>query len=424
MMSRPTHKPRTGLIAALDVGTAKTCCLIARVESDGPRVVGVGYHASRGLRAGAVTDMEACEKSILQAVHQAEQMAGETIRSVIVNLSGGQPFSRTASFDIAIGGREIGDADLRKVLDHAFHKLGGSRGGEPADRTVLHTEPVGYTVDGSTGIRDPRGMVGQRLGVNLHVVTAALAAERNLRACIARCHLDVDELVISPYAAGLSALVDDERDLGVTLVDMGAGTTTIAVFNRGHAVFTDCVPLGGQHITSDIARGLSTPLAHAERMKTLYGSAVAADIDERDMIDVPLVGEEDQVQANHVPRSILIGIIQPRAEETFELVRSRLEAAGFDQAAGRRVVLTGGAAQLAGARELAAHILDKQVRVGRPLRVGGLTDSTCGPAFACAAGLLVHALLPAPEPILRARPAAEMPATFVGRLGLWLKENF
>jgi cell division protein FtsA len=218
--------------------------------------------------------------------------------------------------------------------------------------------------------------------------------------------------------------VSDERDLGVTLIDMGGGTTTIAVFYDGQVVYTDSVPIGGQHVTSDIARGLSTPLAHAERMKTLYGSALASGSDEREMIDVPLVGEEDQHHANPVPKSILTGVIQPRVEETFELVRSRLEASGFDNLAGRRVVLTGGASQLSGVRDLAQLILDKQVRMGRPMRVHGLAEAVSGPAFATCAGLLVHALLPAGEPIRRRRSETAAASGFIGRLGLWLKENF
>ena len=411
--------PRSGLVAALDVGTTKTACFIARIEQGQARIVGVGHQASRGIKAGTVVDLDAAQQAILAAVHTAEQSIGETIQGVIVNISGGHPSSRTLVHEIEVGGHEIGDPDMRKVHDQGRHVP------DVADRTNLHAIPVGYSIDGSRGIRDPRGMYGQRLGVHVHAISAATSAIRNLVQCVARCHLDVQSVIVSPFAAGLAALVDDERDLGVTLIDMGGGTTTIAVFFDGQVVYVDAVPIGGQHVTSDIARGLSTPLAHAERMKTLYGSALASASDEREMIDVPLVGEEDNAHhGNHVPKSILTGIIQPRVEETFELVRSRLEASGFDNLAGRRVVLTGGASQLSGVRDLAALILDKQVRMGRPMRVHGLTESVSGPAFATCAGLLVHALLPAGEPIRRRRSETAAAGSLFGRVGLWLTENF
>src|ERR1700675_1245893 len=244
------------LTAALDVATTKVCCFIARRGEDGrPRVIGIGHQLARGLRGGAIVDMEQAEASILAAVHAAEQMAGETLRDVTVNVAGGHPASQTIGVEVAIAGHEVGDGDLRKVIDQ------GRLYDAAADRRLIHSIPVGYTIDGSRGIRDPRGMYGERLGVDMHVVTAAAGAVRNLTSCIARCHLDIRALVVSPYAAGLAALVDDERDLGVTVIDMGGGTTTLAVFFDGNVVYTDSIPAGGQHVTSDIARGLSTPLA-------------------------------------------------------------------------------------------------------------------------------------------------------------------
>ena len=196
---------------------------------------------------------------------------------------------------------------------------------ETADRDIIHSAAIGYTVDG-TPVRDARGMFGERLGVDVHLVTAASGAMRNLQVCVRRAHLEIADRVVAAHAAGLSSLVSDERDLGVTLIDMGGGTTSIAVFYEGHLVHVDSIPVGGEHVTRDIARGLSTPVAHAERMKTQIGRAVAKPNDEYDIIDVPLIGEEDRTRPNHIPRSILVGIIRPRVEETFELVRSRLEA--------------------------------------------------------------------------------------------------
>jgi len=378
--------PRNGLVAGLDIGTSKVCCFIARADEEGrPHVTGIGHQLSRGVRNGSIVDMEAAETAILTAVHAAEQMSGETIHEVIVNLSGGYPSSQTIGVEVTIAGHEVSDGDLRRVLDQGKLYNGA------AERRLIHSIPVGYTIDGNRGIRDPRGMYGERLGVDMHVITAAAGAVRNLTTCVGRCHLDISALVVSPYAAGVAALVEDEMDLGVTLVDMGGGTTSLAVFFDGNVVYTDSVPIGGAHVTNDIARGLSTPLSHAERMKTLYGNCIPSPSDEREIINVPQVGEDDVGQTNAIPKSILVGIIQPRLEETFELVRSRLEASGFDKIAGRRVVLTGGASQLGGVRELAALVLDKQVRMGRPIRIRGgdrrprLRD-LCRAAHLCAGG--------------------------------------
>jgi cell division protein FtsA len=415
---RPATRPRGSLITALDIGTTKVCCFIARVEDDRLRVLGIGHQIAHGVRNGGIVDLEATGTSVLNAVHAAEEMAGETIERVVANLSGGFSASRIIKAEIGITGREITDAEMRRVLEHGYVMR------EPGDRQIIHSVPVGFSVDDSRGIRDPRGMLGERLGVNMHVVTASGASVRNHTAAVGRSHLEVEALVVSPYASGLSCLVEDEVGLGVTVIDMGGGTTTIGVFFDGNLIFADYVPVGGMHVTNDIARGLSTGVAHAERMKTLFGTAISASTDEREMIAVPQIGEEDEGHVNHVPKSLLVGIIAPRIEETFELVRNRLEASGFDKVAGRRVVLTGGACQLHGAREFAGLILDKQVRMGRPQRVAGLAESTGGPAFATTAGLLHFALSERAEVSgARRSPQGSRRGVF-GRLGNWLKDNF
>ena len=286
-MSLRKPKPRTGAIAALDIGSTKVACFVAKTELDVTRVVGVGHQISRGVRHGAIVDMELAAEAIINAVYAAEQIAGETLKSVIVSTSAGKPASQTVAVDLQVAGHEVTDSDLRRVTDHG-------RGVQSApSRRLLHAIPVSYSIDGSRGIRDPRGMCGERLGVNMHLVAADVSALRNLEAVVGRCHLDVENFVITPYAAGLAALVEDEMDLGVTVIDMGGGVTSMAVFFDGHVVWTDTIPVGGAHVTSDIARGLSTPLVHAERMKTLFGSCMTAGADEREVIDVPLVGEED-----------------------------------------------------------------------------------------------------------------------------------
>jgi cell division protein FtsA len=413
---RSKKKPRTGLIAALDVGSTKIACFITKMDTTGPRVVGIGHQVSKGMRSGTIVSLDDAEAAILNAVSAAEQMAGEALETVIVNIAGGAPESRTVSVEVAMAGHEIGDADLRRVLSE------GRGQAAQTERHLLHSIPAGFTIDGSRGIRDPRGMYGERLGVNMHLISVETGAVRNLAAAVGRCRLDVEEVVLSSYAAGLAALVDDELELGATVIDMGGGTTSVGVFHGGECVHTDVVRIGGTHVTNDIVQGLNTPVVHAERMKTLYGSAVASSADEREIIDVPLIGEDEHAQANHVPKSILTSIIQPRLEETFEQIRARLKSNGMDRIAGRRVVLTGGASQLQGVRELAAMVLDKQVRLGRPVRLPGLSDQTGGPAFATCAGLIAFALHQNAE-ALRPSNAEASTNGWVSRFGLWLREN-
>jgi len=414
------NKVRSGLVAAIDLGTTKACCLIAKPRNEGGfEVVGIGHQVSHGLRSGTIVDMERTEATIRATVEAAEQMAGENIRNVIVNVSCGEPFSRLIAYEVSIAGHEIGDNDLRRLLDPA-----GLPEAEKNERELIHLIPVGYSVDGNKGVRDPRGLHGERLGVNMHIISAAIGPLRNLEQAIARCHLDICGKVVTPYASALSCIAEDEANLGVTCIDMGGGSTSISVFFDGELVHIDSIPVGGVHVTNDIARGLSTPLVHAERMKTLYGSAIPTPSDDHEIIKVPLIGEEESGETNQVPRSVLIGIIRPRIEETFEMIRGRLQAAGFDKVAGRRIVLTGGASQLPGVREMAASILDKQVRHGRPRPIPGLAESVSGPAFATSAGLLHFAFNnPAEEAKSAYRPMEE-PSGRLARFGQWLRENF
>jgi cell division protein FtsA len=381
--SRP-RGGRTGPFGVLDIGTTKIACLIGRTESDGRlRVLGFGWHRGRGVRAGGITDLEEAEKAIRACVGQAEDMADTRLRAVTVNLSCGQPESRLFNVQWPVGGRAVDAHDVRRVV-HEGRARAQSEG-----RETIHALPLAFSVDEMAGVADPRGLHCATLTARLHVIDAANSALRSLGACMARCDLDIAELVSAPMAAGLATLVADERELGATVIDMGGGTTGMAVFAEGQLLHTAQLPMGGVHVTNDVARILSTPVAHAERLKTLYGNVHASPDDEREMLPVPLIGEEDH-QFAKVPRSMVVNIIRPRLEETFELVRDRLAESGLVRAAGTRVVLTGGACQLGGVRELAAAILgkDKQVRLGRPSSLHGLPDSASGPAFATAAGLL------------------------------------
>ncbi len=413
-------KIRNGLFAVLDLGTTKAACLIARAAANGSaQILGIGHQASQGVRGGVIVDMEKAADAVCATVASAEEMAGETIREIIVALPGGVTKSRLIAYDIAIDGHEIGEADIRRILDPSELLRG-----EAPDRAIVHAVPIGYSIDEDKGIRDPRGLRGKRLGVNMHVVTTADSTLRNLAACIGHAHLSVEGFVAGPYASAQSCLVDDERELGVTVVDMGGGTTTLAVFFDGELIHVDGIAIGGSHVTNDIARGLSTPLHHAERMKTLYGSAVPSPSDEREVIRVPQIGEDDGGETNQVPRSMLTGIIRPRIEETFELVREALASAGFDKVAGRRVVLTGGASQLPGTREVAAAVLGKQVRLGRPRQLPGLAEAATGAPFAVCVGLVNHALNDTALSLGGSSRLAEPPKSPWGRLGQWIRENF
>lgn len=424
---------KSGIVAALDVGSTKVACLIVKIvpgrEGGEPqlKVVGIGHHASRGVRGGTVVDINAAEDSIRAAVEQAERMAGITLKDAVVGVSCGQPQSRTINVEVSIAGHEVGDEDLRRAYSTARAQVPSS------DREIIHCMAGSFAIDGSRGIRNPRGMVGDTLGVSMHAVSAASGPIRNLEACIDRCHLDISAKAVTAYAAGLSTLVADEMELGATIIDMGGGTTSIAVFFDGNLVFSDVLPVGGSHVTSDIARGLSTSLANAERIKTLHGSAFSGPNDGRDLISIAHLGEDDGDGESQISRSVLTGIIQPRIEETFEMVRDRLVDSGLASISGRRVVLTGGAAQLNGARETAARVLAKQVRIGRPARLGGLAEAASGPAFAGCAGLAIWASQ-RPNEVKVSASEFDAPALAYGTHGAasrgfggltrWIKENF
>jgi len=381
----PRQRHGRGPFGVLDIGSTKIVCLIGRTESDGTlRALGFGWHRGGGVRGGGIVDLDAAERAIRAAVGQAEDMADTRLGAVTVNLTCGQPESRLFNVQWPVGGRAVDEGDIRRVVNEA--RLRAMADG----REAIHALPLTFSVDQTDGVADPRGLFCEQLTARLHIVDASATALRSLGACIARCDLDIGELVSAPMAAGLAVLVSDERDLGATVIDMGGGTTGMAVFADGQLLHTAQLPIGGMHVTNDLARLLSTRIEHAERLKALYGNVQSCPDDEREMLPVPLVGEEDH-QIAKVPRSMVVNIIRPRLEETFELVKERLDGSGLARAAGNRVVLTGGACQLAGARELAGRILGKQVRLGRPTALRGLPDSASGPAFATAAGLLAWA---------------------------------
>ncbi len=410
---------RERTIAILDVGSSKICCFIAEVggDSDRPRVIGIGHRESRGLNLGAVVDMEETENAIRTAVDAAEKMAGgDPIENVTVNISAGEPKSTQLCVEVEVAGHEISDDDIERVLDLGRHHVNDQ------ERFVIHSRPTSFSIDGVAGVRDPKGMFGEKLGVEMHVTSASISPLRNLQTCINRCHLNMIGVVFSPYASGLSTLVADELELGSICIDMGGGVTSIAAFKDNEFIYGDIVPYGGHHVTRDIAQGLSTPINAAERLKTLFGSCLSGVSTVRNQIDVTQIGDNGQESVTTIPRRMLTSIIEPRVEEIFEIVRDKIREAGLENTAGRRLIITGGASQLGGVEELAKKVFKSHVRLGRPLNVDGLADTTAGAGFATGAGLLLY---DAQRPEELHFMEQKKPATgFIESITNWFKENF
>lgn len=428
---RPLAPRKSAILSVLDVGTSKIVCLVARLVPMEPsemlrgrthrcRILGIGHQRSRGIKGGAVVDMDEAENAIRLAVDAAERMAHVQVESVIINVSGGRIGSQHYNAKVPIGGRAVSESDVHRVLEVAAGQT--ARDG----RAVLHALPTGFSLDATSGIRDPKGMIGDVLGADLHVVSCDSAPARNLMLAVERCHLRIEAMVTTPYASGLAALADDEAEMGTALVDLGGGTTSIGVFAGGHLTHVDAFAVGGNHVTMDIARGLSIRVSDAERLKTLYGSCISSASDERETVAVNQAGEDGEA-TTHLPKSQLVRIIKPRVEEILELVRDRLKDAGFSAQAGRRLLLTGGACQLTGLPEAARRIISSQVRVGRPLGIQGLPESAKSPAFSASIGLLVFPQVAGIEHF-EPRRQGILQGTgtdgYIGRVGRWLRESF
>jgi cell division protein FtsA len=423
---------RPMIVSVLDIGSTKVCCVVARLTPAAPgealrgrthtiEVLGLGHQRSRGIKSGIVANLDMAEQAVRATVDAAEKKAGVTVESLILNLSAGRLASETTSATVELSAEPVLEKDIGRVLAAGRHHSAAP------GRTVVHSLPTGYAIDGEGGIADPRGMVGRHLSVSMHIVTADQPPLRNLELAVNRCHLSVEALVASPYASGLSVLVDDEAELGCAVVDFGGGTTTIAVFNRGELVHVDAIAVGGQHITTDIARGLSTRIEDAERIKTMYGSALPGISDERDVLSVATIGDDEHSGPAQVPRAALTRIIRPRVEEILELVRDRLNASGFAHLFGRRLILTGGGSQLNGIGEAARRILARNVRMGRPLGIAGMPEVAKGPSFATAVGLLIYPQVAEMDQIDDRQLPMAMNGTnggFVQRVAGWFRESF
>jgi cell division protein FtsA len=412
-----TPAPRAAMIAALDIGASKVSCFIGSAsQGPGPlRVAGVGSQASRGVRNGVIVDLDQAYESMLAAVQQAERMATAAVSDVVVSISGFGVRADHADAEIPVQASEISSRETRKVVGAAMRHL------KLDNRHVLHATPAFFVLDGQK-VAEPRGMIGKRLGVRVTVVTVPSAQWRNMILCAERAHLNVKGAIAAPWAAALAALAEDELESGALLIDMGARSTTAALVSQGALAHVEAVPIGSDHVTQDISQCFATPAQVAEKLKVTFGSAIASLNEDAQMVDAPQYCDDGSIRQAQVPRSLLTGIVRPRVEETFELLRDLLVARGaLRPGSGRRIVLTGGGAKLAGVREVAARIFEGHVRVGRPQRFAGLGDAVSGPAYAVPAGLLRWGI-ERPGPVNLTDIAPEPPQHPVLRAVSWLRE--
>jgi cell division protein FtsA len=374
--------PVRKLVTALDIGSSKICALIAEPGEGGElTILGTGQRESRGVRRGFIADMERTEVTIREAVEQAERIAGTNIEDVFVGFSAGGLVSTVASVEIPIGGKRIEKQDIDALLTAGRDSI------DPQGRMILHAMPALYTLDGLQGVKKPLGLHADRLAVDIHVVSADPSPVRNLDLCVRSAHLGVSAIVASPVAAGRSCLSEEERELGVALVELGGGVTNVSVFAGGMLVGLKSLPLGGMDITDDIASSFGTRRSEAERIKCFYGSATTSPRDNHDMIELaPIAGAEDGTEATRITRAQLIAVIRQRLEHLTGEIAVALKELGFSGPFGRQVVLTGGGAELKGIADYAQGVLGRAVRVGRP-RMPGLPEAHSGPAFSTLAGL-------------------------------------
>lgn len=371
-------------IVGLDIGTSKVVALVGDVDADGNlEIIGIGTHKSTGLRKGVVVNIESTVQSIQRAIEEAELMAGCQIHSVYAGIAGSHIRSLNSHGIVAIRDREVQVADVERVIDAAQAVA------IPADQKVLHILPQEYIVDNQEGVREPLGMSGVRLEAKVHLVTCAVNAVQNIEKCIRRCGLEVDDIILEQLASSYSVLTDDEKELGVCLVDIGGGTTDIAVFTEGSIKHTAVIPIAGDQVTNDIAMALRTPTPFAEEIKIKYACALTQLARADEIIKVPGVGERI---SRELSRQALAEVVEPRYDELFTLIQSELRRSGFEDLVAAGIVLTGGTARIEGAVELAEEIFHMPVRVGAPANVKGLGDIVKNPIYATGVGLLLYGI--------------------------------
>ena len=379
-MSKKTEK---NLIVGLDIGTSKVVAIVGEISPTREvEIIGIGSHPSRGLKKGVVVNIESTVQSIQRAVEEAELMAGCQIHSVFAGIAGSHIRSLNSHGIVAIRDKEVTAADVERVIDAARAVA------IPADQKILHILPQEFVIDSQEGIREPVGMSGVRLEAKVHMVTGAVSAAQNIIKCVRRSGLEVDDIVLKQLASSQSVLTDDEKELGVCLVDIGGGTTDLAVFTEGSIRHTAVIPIAGDQVTNDIAVALRTPTQHAEEIKIKYACALTQLASAEETIEVPSVGDR---AARRLARQTLAEVVEPRYEELFTLVQAELRRSGFEDLCAAGVVLTGGSAKMEGAIELAEEIFHMPVRLGLPQRISGLVDVVRNPIYSTGVGLLLFA---------------------------------
>ena len=408
-------KQKSGeIIVGLDIGTTKICAIVGELTDSGIDIIGIGTHPSKGLRKGVVVNIEATVSSIRRAVEEAELMAGAEISHVYTGIAGGHIKGFNSQGIVAVKDKEVREADIARVIDAAKAVA------IPLDREVIHVLPQEFIIDDQGGIKEPLGMAGVRLEAKVHIVTGAVSSAQNIVKCANRTGLNVADIVLQPLASAEAVLSDDEKELGVCLVDIGGGTTDIAIFSGGSIVHTAVIALGGNNLTSDIAIGLRTPAHEAERIKQKFGCALASMVSKDETIEVPSVGGR---QPRVLGRQILCEILEPRVEEIFQLVHREIQKCGYEDLLASGVVITGGSTLLAGMPELAEEVLGLPVRRGMPRGIGGLVDVVKSPMYATGVGLVVYGARNLDRRMFRIREE-NVYRKVKGRMREWLEEIF
>ncbi|MEW6410531.1 MAG: cell division protein FtsA [Nitrospirota bacterium] len=406
---------KNDLVVGLDIGTTKVCAIVGEIRNESIDIIGIGSHPSRGLKKGVVVNIEGTVDSIRRAVEEAELMSGEDIRSVYVGIAGGHIKGFNSRGVIAIKDKEIKESDIKRVIDAA------AAVSIPVDREILHVLPREYIIDEQEGIKEPLGMSGVRFEAEVHIVTGAVTLVQNLIRSCQKAGLDVMDIVLQPLASGEAVLSNEEKELGVVVIDLGGGTTDIAIFLEGGIWHTGVLAVGGNNFTNDIAIGLRTPSIEAEKIKKKYGCAYTELVREDETIEVPGVG-------GRLPRILqrrnLSEIIQPRAEEIFELVMREIKRTGYEDMIASGAVITGGTAIMEGIPEVAEQVLDLPVRRGIPANIGGLVDVVSNPMYATGVGLVFYGAGEAKESMRKRFSGDNIFGRVLGRMREWFEGFF
>lgn len=403
---------REEIVVGLDIGTTKICAVVGEATPGGIDIIGIGSHPSRGLRKGVVVNIDATVESIRRAIEEAELMAGVEITNVYAGIAGGHIEGFNSNGVIAIKNKEVTERDIKRVVDAARAVF------IPPDREILHILPQEFIIDDQDGIREPIGMSGVRLEAKVHIVTGAMASAQNIIKSCNRAGLNVDDIVLEQIASGEAVLSPDERELGVALIDIGGGTTDLCIYVNGAIKHTAVITVGGNHLTADMAMGLRTPMAEAEKIKQKYGCALAELVTEEEMIEIPSVGGR---RPRSIPRLILTDIAQPRMEELFDLIDDELIRSGYKDLLAAGLVITGGASVIPGLDTLSERVTGMITRVARPVGISGLVDVVSSPMYATGVGLVLYGCRQREEMGYTAPGTANK---FVGKMATAVREWF